>query len=92
MRTFKYGDGTTGITYETLDELLGAGITYAAEDDNFFYVRPNLSGHFDNSMYKVDKVTGDAELIYFTDFIASYADKAHEISVERLVEAGNKRL
>lgn len=81
-----------GIIYETLAELLSAGITYAAEYEGNYYikVRPAPDRYssdgicYDNEIWKVDKKTGKASYMMFTQYILMFEDKATPVDPETL--------
>ena len=67
------------ITYESLGELLDAEITYASECDGFYYIKVKENYFYSNCIWKVDKSTGKASYMMFTEYILNVMDKAKEI-------------
>lgn len=88
MRKFNYDDGQEGIEYETLDELLSAGINSAWETDGYYYIKLKPDGPYDNGMWRVDKKTKSVSYIDFTDFIINIEDNANEINPQVLLQDG----
>lgn len=66
MRKFKYDDGTDGVGYDTLDELLQTELVWIKEYDGHYYVSPKPRSYWDQTIYKVDKKTRKAE---YNDYI-----------------------
>lgn len=54
-----------------LRELLNSEILYAAEDDAFYYIHPVSSEPYDQTSYKINKVTGESEFMYFSDILVT---------------------
>ncbi|MBR1703113.1 MAG: hypothetical protein IJ716_14395 [Lachnospiraceae bacterium] len=84
MRKFKYDDGTDGIAYETIEELLNAGVTFAAEYNGAYYIQLKAEGYFDHGMYKVDKQTKKVSYFDMIDFMVDIKDKAVPVDLEKL--------
>lgn len=79
MHKFKYDDGSDGVTYETLDELLSLKIDYVTEHDGYYFVFPPREGPYDNTVYKVDKKTGKAVYIPYIDYMLNIEEKAKPV-------------
>lgn len=88
MKHFKYGDGTDGVEYETLSEILESKkeIICVFEDDEYYYIRPELSGNYDNTMYKVDKKTNMAEYLDHIQFMINTLDNTSPLDVQEFLK------
>lgn len=71
------GSGMT--VYENLDELLTAEIISVSEYGGYYYIKLKPYCDYDNSIWKVDKQTGKASYMMFTEYILNVMDKAKEI-------------
>lgn len=72
MHKFKYDDGSDGVTYETLEELLKLPTIEIREDGDSFYVNVIEDAPYYNVLYKVDKKTHKAS--YYGDKIGYMID------------------
>ncbi len=72
------GSGMT--VYEDLNELLSAEIISVSEHDGYYYIKLKPYCDYDNSIWKVDKQTGKASYMMFTEYICNIMDKATEIN------------
>ena len=66
--------------YKSFDELLKSNVRRITECGNFYYVELEPTEFYDNSMWKVDKETGEVSFMYYTDYIIDIMDKAREIN------------
>ena len=66
--------------YKTLDELLKADINFITEYGGFYYVKTKPEYHYENCIWKVDKKTGRASYMMFTEYIVSVADNAKPVN------------
>lgn len=74
-----------GITvYENLSELLSAEIIFVTEYEGFYYVMLKPYCEYDNTIWKVDKRTGKASYMMYTEYILTIMDKAKEIDPKEL--------
>ena len=87
MRKFKYDDGTDGIEYETLHELLQLSNIKVTEYNGNYYVEILEKAPYYSTMYKVDKKTGKASYMDTIDYILDIEDKATPIDPESLKRA-----
>lgn len=88
MRKFKYEDGTDGIIYETLDELLMLSNIEVYKCDEFFYINVIEDAPYYNTIYKVDTKTKKAS--YYGDkigFMLDIKDKATPVDPKTLRRA-----
>ena len=75
-----YIDKGSGLTvYESLDELLAADIIFMSEYNGFYYIRVNSGDYYDNSVWTVNKRTGEVSFIGYTEYF-EIEDKAKEIN------------
>lgn len=88
MRKFKYDDGTDGVEYETLDELLLLPDIKIDEYEGYYYVTVYEDAPYYNIMYKVDINTRKATY-YWDDigYVLDIRDKAKPINPETLRRA-----
>lgn len=88
MKYFKFDDGTDGFTCEDLNEILKheKGIMWVYEDDEFYYIRPELSCNYDNTMYKVNKKTNNAEYLDHIQFMMNTMDNARELDTKEFLK------
>ncbi len=92
MQKVTYDDGTEGIVYETLDEVLNAEIKFVSEYDGFYYIKLKPDCYYDNGMLKVDKYTGSVSYIYFTQYLCTgIAEKAKPITVEEILNERKRK-
>ncbi len=87
MRKFKYEDGTDGIGYDTLDELLQIELDWIREYGDFYYVKPKSENFYNLTVYKVDKKTGKASYKDYIDYFVETNDKATPVDPETLRRA-----
>lgn len=66
------------IVYENLRELLSTEILFVTEYEGFYYIKLKPYCDCDNSIWKVDKQTGKASYMMYTEYLR-FADKAKEI-------------
>lgn len=67
------------IIYESLDELLHADIVSASEYGDNYYIVAKREYAYSNCIWKVDKKTGKASYMMYTEYLLTIADKATEI-------------
>lgn len=65
--------------YKHIDEISLNEIVYAAEFDGYYYLKLKPETYCDNSMWKVDKNTGEATYIDYTAFIIDISKHATEL-------------
>lgn len=85
MRKFKYDDGTDGIAYETLDELLELPNIEVREYEGVLYVNVFREAPYYNIMYAVDIETRKAA--YYWDkigYMLDIHDKAKPVDPKTL--------
>lgn len=68
------------IVYENLEELLHADIISASEYDGYYYILVKRNYAYSNCIWKVDKKTGKASYMMYTEYILTVMDKAKEIN------------
>ena len=78
------------IDYETLDELISAGIVFMAEDEKDYYIRTKIEDYYDNGMYRVNKATEKLSFLLFTEFISEYSDKTTPVNIEEFIKQRRK--
>lgn len=69
--------------YETFDELINAGIVMISEYGNCLFVRVKPEYLYDNSIWVVDKKTGEVTYMMFTDYITNVEPKAKLLNPEQ---------
>lgn len=85
MRKFTFDDGIEGVEYETLDELIEAGIYLIFEDNDHYYVRLNEDNSgYNDCMYKVDKDSHRASYMSRIDFMLDIEENANPVDLETL--------
>ena len=72
--------------YESLDDMLNAGIIEMYEYDGYYYVKPEFTDYYDGSAYKVNIKSGETTLINYTSILL-IKDKAIPIDPETLKKA-----
>ena len=73
--------------YRTLDDLMKEEVTSVYEHDGFYYVKLKPRAYYENTIWKVDKKTGKATYMMFTDFICHVLEFAKQIDPETLKRA-----
>lgn len=73
--------------YATLDELLKEEVNAVYEYDGYFYVKLKPKCYYENAIWKVDKKTGKASYMMFTEFIINVLEFAKQIDPETLRRA-----
>lgn len=71
--------------YETVEELIEAGVCLVYECGNSYYVRITPPGRWYNCIWIVNKETREVTSMYYTDFLVTLSDKSREISVEEFL-------
>ncbi len=87
MKKIDYGDGTVGMTYETLSEVLDDKdkIAFFKEYEGFYYVKMNPTCFYDNGMLKINKKNGKVSSLLFTQYLCSEAfGKAKPVDINEL--------
>lgn len=80
-------EGSGLIVYETFDELLDADIEIMSDYDGFYYIRLKPQELYDDSIWKVDKRTGEVSCSSFIDYMLDIQDKATPIDPKTLKRA-----
>lgn len=82
-----YQSKESGLTvYETYAELEKAPIQYKSEYDGYYYIRVATKDRYDNTLYKVNKQTGEVSLTYFTAYLTSEVARKARV----LIDGGRK--
>lgn len=73
--------------YKSLDDLINAGIKQVYEYDGFYYVLVKAREYYDNSIWKVNKKTGEVSYMMFTEFIINVERFATSVDPNELKRA-----
>lgn len=80
-----YKTKESGLTvYETLDELLNSDIEFVSDYNGKYYIGVKPESKYDNSIWKVDKRTGEVSCSSFIDYMLEIEDKATPVDPKTL--------
>ena len=63
-------------------------VLFVEEYNGFYYIRFEPESYYDNSMYKINKSTNRAKLIYWMDYFFEVDGKGKRVDPETLKRAG----
>lgn len=72
------------IIYETLDELVSAGILSATEYEGFYYIEVSHEYEYEETIWKVDKRTGAVTWMHLIPYMCDIERKAKKIDPSTL--------
>lgn len=67
------------VVYETLDELIAAGIISATEYEGSYYIEVKHEYEYDERIWKVDKKTGAVTSMHLIPYMCNIEKKAKKI-------------
>ena len=77
--------------YRTLDELLKADIVDMYEYESSYYIRIKPTSFYDESMWKVNKITGKVSCVHFVETLSIPGNARTPIDPKNLRMRGNTK-
>lgn len=70
--------------YNSLDDLLKEEVNFVTEYDGFYYVKLKPKYFYENSIWKVNKKTGEVSYMMFTEYIINVVRLATPVDLDTL--------